>query len=85
MIAFDWLPPSPSNLDRDLMAPAGRPYWRSFWPFDQRPTLRDGVGARGLSIKPLLATKAQEYTSQLIGMRWLSHGLKARGLTSDEP
>ena len=59
-MAFVGLPLAPLNLDRDSTVPAWRPFRRRCWPLDPRPTLRDGGGARGLSIEPLLATNAQE-------------------------
>ena len=59
-MAFAELPLAPSNLDRDSTVPVWRPFRRHFWPPDPRPTIRDGGGARGLSIEALLATNAQE-------------------------
>ena len=49
----------PSNLDRYSTVPVRRPFRRRGWPPDPRPTLRDGGGARGLSIELLLATNTQ--------------------------
>ena len=58
IVVFAVISPAPSNLGADSMAPAGRPFRKSYWPPDPRPTIRiDGRG-RGLSVEPSIATNA---------------------------
>ena len=76
-IAFAALSLVPSNLDTDLMTPAGRLFRRPCWPPNQRPTIQIDGGDRGLSIETLFITNAKEEPPQstdgggYLVVRWL--------------
>ena len=49
-----------SNIDADLLAPAGRQFRQPYFPPDTHPTTRVGGGGHGLSVEALFTTNAQE-------------------------